>query len=446
MARWELVLSRSDMNRIASELGLNPVEVRRRNFIALDAFPYETPTGVAYDSGNYEVALDRALALADYQGWRATQCERRSAGNARLLGIGLSTFIESTSFALGPNRPGVLQEAATVRILRDGTILVQSGVAANGQGYFTAFAQLAATVFHLPGSKVEVRMNDTDLPAFGYGTFASRTLQTAGTAVLLAAEAAREKALRVAARLLEVDPADLVMDSGDVTVQSVPVRSIALGELARLVEEQPELIEHDPPNPANGKSIEGLAAWRDFATPDATFSSSAHIAVVEVDPETGEVQVLSYVAVDDCGRILNPYLVEAQVQGVVAQGIGQALYEEVRYDEASGELLTRTLMDYTLPIAEQVPAFVTDTVETPSPLNPLGAKGVGEAGCIAAPPVIVNAVLDALTPLGITTIDMPLTSEKMWALVQAARQRRPHQTRNFPCTPGSMWIRASESK
>jgi len=333
-----------------------------------------------------------------------------------------------------------------VRILRDGTILVQSGVAANGQGYFTAFAQLAATVFHLPGSKVEVRMNDTDLPAFGYGTFASRTLQTAGTAVLLAAEAAREKALRVAARLLEVDPADLVMDSGDVTVQSVPVRSIALGELARLVEEQPELIEHDPPNPANGKSIEGLAAWRDFATPGATFSSSAHIAVVEVDPETGEVQVLSYVAVDDCGRILNPYLVEAQVQGVVAQGIGQALYEEVRYDEASGELLTRTLMDYTLPIAEQVPAFVTDTVETPSPLNPLGAKGVGEAGCIAAPPVIVNAVLDALTPLGITTIDMPLTSEKVWALVQAARQRRPHQTRNFPCTPGSMWIRASESK
>ena len=419
------------IDRIASELGLDPAEVRRRNFIPPDAFPYETPAGVTYDSGNYQAALDRALDLADYAGWRARQHERRSAGQGPLVGIGLSTFIESTGGAMGPNRPGVLQEAATVRIMRDGTILVQSGVAANGQGYFTAFAQLAATVFHLPGSQIDVRMNDTDLPAYGIGTFASRTLQTAGTAVLLAAEAVHEKALRVAARLLETDPADLVMEGGNVTVQGVPARSIALGELARLVEEQPELIEHDPPNPANGKPIEGLAAWRDFAPPGATFSSGAHIAVVEVDPETGEVQILSYVAVDDCGRILNPYLVEAQVQGAVAQGIGQALYEEVKYDEASCALLTSTLMDYTLPGAAQIPAFVTDTVETPSPLNPLGAKGVGEAGCIAAPPAIVNAVLDALAPLGITTIDMPLTPEKVWALVQAARQGRleqPHLT------------------
>ncbi len=422
------------MDRIASELGLDPAEVRSRNFIPSDVFPYKTATGVTYDSGNYQIALDRALALAEYEDWRAKQRERRASHTTSLLGIGLSTFIESTGFSLGPNRPGVLYESATVRIQRDGTILVQSGVAANGQGYFTAFAQIVANLFHLPGSKVEVQMNDSDLPAFGYGTFASRTLQTAGTAVLLAAEAVREKALRVAAQLLGFDPADMVIDQGYVMAQSAPDRTIALNELARLVEEQPELIEHEPPNPANGKPIEGLAAWHDFSPPGATFSSGAHIAVVEVDTETGVIQVLSYIAVDDCGRILNQYLVDAQVQGGLAQGIGQALYEEVKYDESSGQLLTGTLMDYALPTAEQIPAFITDTVETPSPYNPLGAKGVGEAGCIAAPPAIVNAVLDALAPLGITTIDMPLTPEKVWALVRAARDGRLEQP-NFTLPP-----------
>jgi len=275
-------------------------------------------------------------------------------------------------------------------------------------------------------------MNDTDLPAFGYGTFGSRTLQIAGSAVLLAAEAARDKALRVAARLLEADPADLIMENGKVMVQGVPARTIELGELARLVEEQPDLIEHEPPNPANGKPIEGLAAWRDFYPPSATFSSGAHIAVVEVNTDTGEVYVLKYVAVDDCGRILNHYLVDAQVHGALAQGIGQALYEEVMYDETSGQLLSSTLMDYTLPNAEQVPGFVTEAIETPSPHNPLGAKGVGEAGCIGAPPAIVNAVLDALAPLGIKTIDMPLKPEKVWALVRAAREGRLEQQEPMP--------------
>jgi len=420
------------MDRIASELGLDPAEVRRRNFIAPDAFPYQTLTGVQYDSGNYQVALDRALELAGYEGWRAKQRERRVVGNAQLLGIGLATFVEISGGALGPNRPGVPQESATVRILRDGTILVQSGVATNGQGHFTTFAQIAATTFKLPGSKVVVHMNDTDLPAFGYGTFGSRTLQIAGSAVLLAAEAARDKALRVAARLLEADPADLIMENGKVMVQGVPARTIELGELARLVEEQPDLIEHEPPNPANGKPIEGLAAWRDFYPPSATFSSGAHIAVVEVNTDTGEVYVLKYVAVDDCGRILNHYLVDAQVHGALAQGIGQALYEEVMYDETSGQLLSSTLMDYTLPNAEQVPGFVTEAIETPSPHNPLGAKGVGEAGCIGAPPAIVNAVLDALAPLGIKTIDMPLKPEKVWALVRAAREGRLEQQEPMP--------------
>jgi carbon-monoxide dehydrogenase large subunit len=325
------------------------------------------------------------------------------------------------------NRPGVPQEAATVRIQRDGTILVQSGVASNGQGHFTAFAQIAATTFHLPASKVEVHMNDTALPAFGFGTFGSRTMQVAGTAVLLATEAVRKKAFQVAARVLEAAIEDLETENGRVTVRGVPSRAVELGELARLVEEQPDLIERERPNPVNGVPIEGLAAWRDFMPSSATYSSGTHLAVVEVESDTGEVRILQYVAVDDCGRVINQYLVDAQVHGALAQGIGQALYEEVIYDE-DGQLLSSTLMDYTMPNAMQVPDFITDVVETPSPINPLGAKGVGEGGTIGAPPAVVNAVLDALAPLGIQAIDMPLKPEKIWALVQAARQGRLEQS------------------
>ncbi len=406
------------MDRIAHELGLDPVEVRRRNFIAPDAFPYRTATGLQYESGAYQAGLDRLVELAEYDQWRAKQRERRAAGSPRLLGLGLSTFIENAGGAMGP--PTAPQEAATVRIRRDGTILVQTGVATNGQGHFTAFAQIAAEVFHLPGAQVEVQMNDAALPAFSFGTFGSRVTQSSGSAVLLAAEAAREKALRVASQVLEVAPADLLLEDGRFQVRGVPTRSVALGELARLVEEQPDLIEHEPPNPANRRPIEGLAAWRDFMTPDQTYGSGAHLAVVEVDSETGEVQMLRYVAVDDCGRVLNHYLVEGQIHGSLAQGIGQALYEEMAYDE-QGQLLTGTLLDYPLPRVSQIPEFVTDLVETPSPRNPLGVKGVGEGGTIAAPPAIVNAVLDALAPLGIKTIDMPLKPEKIWALIQAAR-------------------------
>src|SRR6266487_3834546 len=406
------------MDRIAHELELDPAAVRRRNLIPKEVCPYSTVTGIKYDNGNYEAALDRALELVDYTGYRAEQCERRERGNRKLLGIGLSTFIELTgdSFTM----PGMHRESSTVRIRRDGTILVQSGVSHNGQGHFTALAQIAARTFGLPGSQVEVRMNDTTLPGFSIGTFGSRVIQVAGSAVLLASEAASEKALQVAARFLEAATEDLVLEGGRVTVKGVPERSIELGELARLVEEQPDLVEREPPNPVNGTPIEGLAAWRDFAPPGAAYASGTHIAVVEVDSETGEVRVLKFVAVDDCGRVLNHYLAEAQIHGGLAQGIGQALYEEVIYDQ-DGQLLTSTLMDYPLPLARQMPDFVTELIETPSPLNPLGVKGVGEAGCIGAPPAIVNALLDALAPLGIDAIDMPLKPEKVWAVIQNAR-------------------------
>ena len=410
------------IDRIAHELGLDPAEIRRCNFISQEDFPYKTLTGAQYDSGNYQAALDRALELADYAGWREKQRKQREEHDSSLLGIGLASFTEISGGAMN-SRPGVPQEAATVRIQRDGTILVQSGVASNGQGHFTAFAQIAATTFHLPASKTAVQMNDTALPAFGFGTFGSRTMQVAGTAVLLAAEAVREKALQVAGRVLEAALEDLELEDGRVMVRGVPTRAVELGELARLVEEQPELIERERPNPANGVPIEGLAAWRDFSPSNATFSSGTHLAVVEVDSDTGEVSILQYVAVDDCGRVINQYLVDAQVHGALAQGIGQALYEEVIYDE-DGQLLSSTLMDYTMPNAKQVPDFITDVVETPSPINPLGAKGVGEGGTIGAPPTVVNAVLDALAPLGIGAVDMPLKPEKIWTLIQAARQGR----------------------
>ncbi len=406
------------IERIARELNLDPVEVRRRNLIAPTAFPYHTPTGLVYDSGNYQAALDKALALADYAGWRKRQHERRGKDRRMLLGIGVSTFIETTG---GPMRRDSPEEAATVRILPDGNILVQSAVAHNGQGHFTTFAQIAAQVFDVPGSQVEVVLNDAALPGYSAGTNASRITQTSGVAIHLAAEAVREKALRLAATVLEASADDLVTTQGRVFVNGVPARSIELGELARMVEIQPDLIEHDSPNPANGAPIEGLAAWHAFAPSGPAIASGAHIAIVEIDSETGDLSILRYISVDDAGHILNRYLLEAQMHGSLAQGIGQALFEEVVYSE-DGQNLTATLMDYALPRSGQLPNFELDVVETPSPMNPLGVKGVGEAGTIGAPPTLVNAVLDALSPLGIKTVDMPLLPEKIWSLIQAAEK------------------------
>jgi len=236
--------------------------------------------------------------------------------------------------------------------------------------------------------------------------------------VLIAAEAVRDKALQLAADRLEAAPGDLEVTGGHIAVRGAPSRNVQLAELARAVEEHPDLIEHEPPNPVNGAPIDGLAAWRSFTPPGMTFTSGTHVAVVEIDGDTGEITILRYVAVDDCGRVVNHYLTSAQVHGSVAQGIGQALFEEVLYDQ-NGQVVSGTLLDYAVPKASQLPAFEVDTVETPAPGNPLGAKGAGEAGTIAAPPTVVNAVLDALAPLGITSIDMPLRPEKVWSLMHS---------------------------
>jgi carbon-monoxide dehydrogenase large subunit len=405
------------MDRVAHELHLDPVEVRRRNLLAPAVFPYSTPTGLVYDSGNYQAALDRALALAGYSGWRERQREQRERREQRLLGIGVSTFIEITGGVIAAE--GEPQEAATVRILPDGTLLVQCGVATNGQGHFTALAQIVAQTFNVPASSVDVRMNDSALAGFSLGTFGSRVTQASGSAVLIAAEAVRDKALHLAADRLEAAPGDLEVTGGHIAVRGAPSRNVQLAELARAVEEHPDLIEHEPPNPVNGVPIDGLAAWRSFTPPGMTFTSGTHVAVVEIDGDTGGITILRYVAVDDCGRVLNHYLTSAQVHGSVAQGIGQALFEEILYDQ-NGQVVSGTLLDYAVPKASQLPAFEVDTVETPAPGNPLGAKGAGEAGTIAAPPTIVNAVLDALAPLGITAIDMPLRPEKVWSLMHNA--------------------------
>lgn len=408
------------MFAIASELQLDPATVRRINYIPAEAFPYPAITGISYDSGNYSAALERVLELGNYAEWREKQqTQRQSGDNSKLIGIGLASYIEIAGGG-GASGPGILQESATVRVRNDGTVLVQSAVAHNGQGHFTAFSQIAASTFNLPANKVEVQLNSTDLPSYAIGTFGSRTTAVSGSAVLLAAEAARTKTLDVAGRLLEVASSDLTLENGRVMVQGVPGKSIELAELARRVEADPTLGgEPEKPNPANNVAVEGLAAWRDFNPPNATFPFGSHLAVVEIDTATGDVSILKYVAVDDCGRILNHYLAEAQVHGSLAQGIGQALYEEAAYDE-NGQLISGTLMDYAIPTALQLPEFTIDATETPSPTNPLGAKGVGESGCTGGPPTVVNAVLDALAPLGVTAIDMPLRPEKIWSLIQAA--------------------------
>lgn len=406
------------MDQAARELGLDPVEVRRRNFIAPEAFPYQTVTGLRYDSGNYSALLARLLELSSYQQWREEQNRRRASGDPRLLGLGFATFTEISGD--DGAMPGAPREAALVRVRPDGSILVQSGVAHNGQGHYTLFAQITAGVFGVPVELVEVEMNNADLPVYSIGTFGSRVTQVGASVVLLAAEATRARVLHAAAHILEAAPADLELAHGRVTVRGAPGRALELGELARMADERPGLLVDEKSETEHGPHIAGLAAWRDFAPDGAAWSSGAHLAVVEVDTETGHVDILRYVAVDDCGRVLNRELAEAQLHGGLAQGIGQALFEETVYD-STGQPLSASLMDYALPLAKELPAFTSDFVETPSPTNPLGAKGVGESGTIGAPPAVVNAVLNALEPLGITHIDMPLRRERVWELIQQTR-------------------------
>jgi carbon-monoxide dehydrogenase large subunit len=393
------------LDLLATRLGLDPAEVRRRNLIPPSAFPHETATGAKYDSGDYPAALDRALEVAGYRRLRAEQAERRQHGGSLQLGIGLSTYVEVTGF--GP-------EMGAVTIEPDGRVTVLTGASPHGQGHETAFAQLAAATLGVDLDQVRVIHSDTKLVPSGSGTMGSRSLQIGGSAVLRASQQVLEKGRRLAAHLLEARVEDVAVHPGrGLGVAGAPATALPWSQLAQAVTDP----ERRPPEVDSS-----LAAEVSFEMAGSTYPFGAHVAVVEVDVETGLVHLLRHVAVDDSGRLLNPLLAEGQVHGGIAQGVAQALLEEVRYD-ADGNNLTGTLASYSMPSAAELPSFDTARMETPSPLNPLGAKGIGESGAIGSTPAVHNAVVDALAPYGVTHLDMPTTPERVWRAIQEARGR-----------------------
>jgi carbon-monoxide dehydrogenase large subunit len=398
------------MDRVAQELGIDPVKLRRKNFAKPKDFPFKTATGLVYDSGNYQAALAKALKMVGYEKWRREQRRLRKEG--RYLGIGLSTYVEICAMGPSAAMPAGGWESGTVRVEPTGKVTVLTGVSPHGQGQETSFAQIVADEMGVDLDDITVVHGDTAVVPSGIGTFGSRATAVGGTAVFQAAEKVKEKAREIAAHLLEVDPEDLVFSEGRFSVKGVPKKGITIQQIA---------LEAHMARKLPKKMEPGLTATSVFEPSNFTFPFGTHVCVVEVDPQSGAVAIKKYVAVDDCGRAINPLLVDGQVQGGIAQGLGQALYEEVVYDE-NGQLLTGSLMDYALPRAGDLPRFDLARTETPTPVNPLGAKGVGEAGTIGSTPAVVNAVVDALAPFGVTHIDMPLKAEKIWRL---CRERKP---------------------
>jgi carbon-monoxide dehydrogenase large subunit len=387
---------------LAGRLGLDPAELRRRNLIGARAFPYTTATRARYDSGDYEGVLDRVLVAAGYQRLRDEQAGRRARGDSLQLGIGLSVYVEVT---------GAGAEYGQVSVGSDGRVTARTGVSPHGQGHETAFAELVAGALGVGADLVRVVHSDTaELPR-GEGTMASRSLQLGGSALFQATELVLDKARALAAHLLEAPVEDVAVFPGEgLGVAGAPSTALGWAELAAAA--------GDPARRPPGMEP-GLEAAVDFKAEHSTFPFGAHLAVCEVDTETGLVRLRRHLAVDDSGRILNPVLAEGQVLGGVAQGVAQALYEEVRYDQ-DGNCLTGTLASYAMPAAADLPSFETERTQTPTPLNPLGAKGIGESGTIGAIPAVQNAVVDALAHLGVTHVDMPLTPERVWRAIQAA--------------------------
>ena len=391
---------------VAQRLKLDPVDVRRKNFIAPSAFPHTTATGLTYDSGDYENTMDKALALVDYAGLRKQQEELRQQG--RYLGIGLSTYVEVCGMGPSAAMPAAGWDSATIRIEPTGSITVLTGVSPHGQGQETTFAQIVSDELGVPIDQVSVIHGDTDKVQYGVGTFGSRGTAVGGAALKPAIDTIQAKAIKIAAHQWEANPDDLEYRDGKIQVKGDPSKTFTTAEagfLAFMGDKLPPGLEP------------GLDATRRFEPPNFVFPFGTHVCVVEVDARSGEVKIVKYLAVDDCGRLLNPMIVEGQVHGGIAQGLSQALFEEVVYDD-SGQLLTGTLMDYAIPHAEQVPHYELDHTVTPTTVNPLGIKGIGEAGTIGSTPAIANAVIDALAPFGVVHIDMPLKPEKLWAAMQ----------------------------
>ncbi|MCU1401510.1 MAG: Carbon-monoxide dehydrogenase (acceptor) [Acidimicrobiales bacterium] len=409
------------VDQAALELNIDPIELRRKNLIRSDAFPFATLSGLSYDSGAYASTLDAAAAHAGYAGLRAEQAERRANGDRVALGIGVAVYVEITA-------GGSTSEYASVRVNEDGTATVMAGTSAHGQGHQTAFAMIVSEQTGIPVGAIRLVQSDTDLIRSGGGTGGSRSLQIGGSAVHRATEVVVDKARCIAAQLLEADVSDVIVDvrAGTIGVVGVPSSALTWAELAsaavgRSIDRFADDLDPDLDDP---DAIDGLAAQLDFTQADATFPFGAHIAVVEVDLDTGHVILRRHVAVDDCGTVLNPLLVEGQQHGGVAAGIGQALFEHIQYDDA-GNPLTTNFMDYAVPSAADLPGFEVFSTETPTPLNPLGAKGIGEASTIGSTPAVQNAVIDALSHRGVRHIDLPCTSEVVWRALRAAEAGHP---------------------
>jgi carbon-monoxide dehydrogenase large subunit len=404
------------MDALARRVGKDPAEIRRMNFIPPFSDAREIPSGLSFDSGNYEASFDKALALFDYDGMRREQQRRRDANDVKQLGIGISTYIEMCGLApsqvLGALKYGAGGwDAATVRCLPTGRVQVVTGTSPHGQGHVTSWSQIAADALGVPIEDVEVLHGDTAVSPLGMDTYGSRSLAVGGIALHYATEKIKDKARRIAAHELEVAEEDLEWSKGALRVRGAPDRAKTIPEIAFSAWTAHALPEDVEP---------GLEATMVFDPPNFTFPSGAHVCAVEVDTETGEARVTKYVAVDDCGNVINPTIVEGQVHGGVAQGIAEAMYEEAIYDE-DGNLTTSHMGQYRVPSAAELPSFQTDRTVTPSSTNPMGVKGVGEAGTIAAPPAVVNAVIDALRPLGVERIEMPVNPERIWSAIQRAK-------------------------
>jgi carbon-monoxide dehydrogenase large subunit len=403
------------VDRYAREIGIDPVEVRRKNFIPPDKFPYTVATGLTYDSGNYEPALDKALGILDYHAFREEQEAARKEG--RYLGVGVVSYIEICG--LGPSQVagavgfgGGLYDSAIVRVYPTGTVRVYIGARPHGQGEETTFAQIVAEEFGCPVENIEIVAGDTESTPQGWGTYGSRTTAVTGSAVKVAAQRVKEKARKIAAHLMEANEQDLEWKNGKFNVRGSPDQAKSFADVALMA----NVAWNMPPG------VEpGLEATAFFDPSNFVYPFGSHVCTVEVDVETGEVKILRYIAVDDCGPHINPMIVQGQIHGGVIQGLGEGLQELCVYDE-DGQLLTGTMMDYAVPKAAQMPRIETDHTVTPSPVNPLGVKGCGEAGTIGSAACLVNAVCDALAPLGIRHIDKPVTPARVWAAIQAVKQ------------------------
>ncbi len=386
------------LDKAANAIGMDPAELRRKNYLQPDAFPLTTLVGANYDSGEYERSLDAVLEASGYADLRADQARRRESDDPKLLGIGVSSYVEVTAPI------GLHVEYGSCEINDDGSATIKVGTSSHGQGHDTAFSMIVNDVLGIPMDEVNHVDADTEEVARGAGTLGSRSLQAGGSAIYEASQVVLEKGKQLAASLLEASAEDIVVGEGALQVAGVPAKSISWADLASAAVEQ---------------EIEGgLAHELDFDGSDATDPFGSHVAVVEIDRETGEVDLLRHIAVDDCGTILNPMLVNGQQHGGIAQGIAQALWEHVQYDEDANPV-TASLMDYLMPSAAELPSFEVSNTETASPRNPLGAKGIGESGTIGSTPAVHNAVCDAVAHLGVEHVDMPCTPQAVWQALQS---------------------------